>query len=57
MGKPIYCATQGKAKDATTTKEALIIILKSLYRTKTVIRKAVNIKIVSKVISIGIKIV
>ena len=54
MDKPKYFATQGKAKEAATTKEALIKNFKSLYRTKTVSIKPTNINIVVSVTSMAI---
>ncbi len=54
MDKPKYFATQGKAKEAATTKEALIKNFKTLYRMKIVIIKPTNINIVVSVISIAI---
>ncbi|NIM46967.1 MAG: hypothetical protein GTN40_02290 [Candidatus Aenigmarchaeota archaeon] len=54
IDNPKYFATQGKTKEAATTKEALTKNFRSLYRMKTVNTKAKNIKIVVKLISIAI---
>jgi len=54
IDNPKYFATQGKTKEAATTREALTKNFKSLYRMKTVNTKPINIKIVVRVISTAI---
>ncbi len=54
IDKPKYFATQGKTKEAATTKDALIKNFKILYKIKTVIIKPMNIKTVVKVTSMAI---